>query len=228
MNPKTYMQILRLACAGTALGLWMVSVNFSYEGFNFEVPDMSWMAIVLSLAVTVLQLVWSKLGASANMTLMIGGLLAYIYGIYTNVMGITQAQSATGEGNVTKYVFPILLAVILEIMPEPMFVWGLTGLSEFGGDFLSNLFGSGGSGAGGGMPRGGSNFKGQQNNTLSKFFVGPEAINSPDKEERWAAQTVRDGRVLKPTDKDIPANIRKELGGTFAQKDNRKKSRGFF
>lgn len=229
MNPKTYMQVLRLLTTGTAIGLWAVSVNFSVEGFDFEVPDMRWMGIVLAFAVTILQLVWSKLGATANMTLMVGGLLAYCFGIWTNVIGIIQAQNLQAEtGSPVRYAFPILLAVILEIMPEPMFVWGLTGLSEFGGDFLSNLFGGGGSGAGGGMPHAGGRFKGQQNNTLSKFFTGPEAINSPDRDERWAAQTVREGRVLHPTDKDIPGNIRKELGGKFTQKDNRKKSRGFF
>jgi hypothetical protein len=39
------------------------------------------------------------------------------------------------------FVFPVLLGLVIEIAPEPAFIWGLTGNYK-GGDFLGNLFGN--------------------------------------------------------------------------------------
>jgi hypothetical protein len=134
------MMFLRWIAAATAIGMWALSVKFSKDGFNFTVPDMAWAGTLLALFVTAIQLVWNKEGANGNLTLMAVGVAAYLYGIYTNVMGIMSAQGLTDvSSQPLSMVFPLILGIFLEITPEPLLVWGLIG-SSFGGDFLSNIF----------------------------------------------------------------------------------------
>ena len=63
------------------------------------------------------------------------GVLAYIYGIYTNVLGIQAAQAHGGD-----LVFAIIVGIIMEVLPPSLFLFGLFG--EGGheiGDFISGV-----------------------------------------------------------------------------------------
>lgn len=138
MDKNTYFAVLRILAAVTAVCLWMVSVSFSVSGFNFEVDNMVWAGYVLAFSVTVLQLVWSKVGFKAGLALIVGGILAYVYGIVTNVIGIMAAQGA--EPTLTRTAFDVALAVMIEVIPESLLVWALIGTSD-GEDVLSHIFG---------------------------------------------------------------------------------------
>lgn len=144
MNKDTYITILRILSTLVAFSLWMVSMNFSINGFGIQIPEYAWVGLVLGFSVTIIELIWNKQGSDTNLTIMFVGVLAYIYGIYTNMIGISDAQGLSGSitDNLGSTVFAFILAVVLEITPEPLFVWGITGLVD-SGDFLTNLFGKG-------------------------------------------------------------------------------------
>lgn len=144
MTPEMYNKFLRVLGAGMAIVFWAVSMNFSYDGFDISVPGMSWVGVVLAIGVTVVELIWNKQGMNGNLTLVAAGLLCYVYGMYTNVAGILYAQGLTMDtvlATPENILFPLILGMFLEVVPEPLLVWGLVGVTD-GGDLLGNLFGS--------------------------------------------------------------------------------------
>jgi len=141
MHLKHYARLLRLVAAACALLLWFVSIAFSNQGFGFEVPGWSWVGFVLSIAITVLELVFNRDGLRHNLTLAAVGLSAYAYGIYTNVVGILLAQGLNPDrmflDRPLQILFPVLVGLMLEVVPETLLLWAL-----FGGqvpDLLSEL-----------------------------------------------------------------------------------------
>ena len=137
MTRDQYLTFLRIAAFITAIGLWLVSVYFSADGFGIEVPSVAWIGIVLALSVTVIELVFNRDGVHHNYTLILTGLAAYAYGIYTNIIGILAAQgnNMSFSGAV---IFPVILALFLEIVPEPLMLWALMGVNF--DDLLSKMF----------------------------------------------------------------------------------------
>lgn len=78
---------------------------------------------------------------SHGITLIVAGIFAYTYGISTNVVGILVAQNITSLQLAAADPFTVALSVglgtMLEIVPEALFTWAVTGLR--GKDFLSNI-----------------------------------------------------------------------------------------
>jgi hypothetical protein len=141
MTRDHYYVFLRFLAVLVAVVMWIVSVQFSMDGFNFNVKDLSWVGLVLALSITAIELIWNKGGMTAGLTLLVAGILAYMYGIWTNIIGILTAQGIAGvPENPMSLIFPIILGFFLEVTPEPLLVWGLLGAS-IEGDLLSNLFG---------------------------------------------------------------------------------------
>lgn len=132
----------RLLAIVVALALWWMSMTFSVRGFiSFNQtpnPDDAWIGWTLAGCVTAFELIWNGMKERTNLTMWVVGMLAYAYGIITNVIGIANWM---GIGLNLWFVFPILLGLVIEIAPEPAFIWGLTGNYK-GGDFLGNLFGN--------------------------------------------------------------------------------------
>lgn len=133
-----YVALLRIATALVAVGMWGLSIKFSADGFEFNVniTEAQSAGMFLGVCVTVIQLVWNR-EANNNMTIMIVGALAYAYGIYTNFIGIVENQGGRVAFDFAM-IFPILLAVFLEVTPEALLVWALTGVSDLG-DFFGNI-----------------------------------------------------------------------------------------
>lgn len=124
-----------------AISLWLASMNFSYSGFNFNVSDMAWLGWILALSVTVIELVFNTDIQKLNLTLFVAGILAYLYGIYTNVLGIFATQGGTWnqlQQHPETLIFPLLVGIFVEVVPEPLFVWGI-GASDRG-DPLGSIF----------------------------------------------------------------------------------------
>jgi len=144
MTDKRYIELLRTVAMVTSLGIWITSINFSVEGFQFNVGAggaNTLMGVFLGFAVTVIQLVWNR-EANSNKTIMVIGIFAYAYGIYTNFIGIATAQATANQTTINLFtqqmIFPAILALFIEIAPEALLVWGLTGASDLG-DFFGNI-----------------------------------------------------------------------------------------
>jgi len=133
MTHETYKTILRVLAAFTAATLWGVSVYFSADGFGIKVPTAAWIGWILAVSITVIELVFNRDGFQHNYVLIAAGIAAYAYGIYTNVIGIQAAQLSN------ELVFPLILAIMLEIVPEPLLVWALIGVTS--DDVISKLLG---------------------------------------------------------------------------------------
>ena len=99
------------------------------------------MGYALGIAVTVLQLVFAEEGMKHSLTLVVVGLLAYFYGIMTNVFGIWVAQGSPDlASSPMSVLFPTVLGFVLEVTPEPLLLWGLVGTGVR--DALGQLFGN--------------------------------------------------------------------------------------
>ena len=140
MKREDYYLVLRVASVVMAFLLWYLSVFFSNKGFNFQVQDMQWAAWILAASVTIIELVWTKQGFKPSPTLFVFGLAAYAYGIGTNILGIMEAQGNSASQNPISIVFPFVLGFFLEVIPEPLAIWGIIGVSDEG-DFIGTLFG---------------------------------------------------------------------------------------
>lgn len=144
-------RIIRLAAVSIGASFFWVSINFSVNGFNVLEPGMAWVGWVMGIGVTVVQLMWNKMKMKTNLTIAAAGIAAYVYSIGTNIIGILASRHLNlGFGIVTDpswelaaggaLVFAIAWGIFLDIVPEPMIIWGLFG-SIAEGDFIGNLLG---------------------------------------------------------------------------------------
>lgn len=114
--------------------LWLTSMVFSYIGFINE-THVDWyfklFAIFLTGAITALELHLTSQTFNfeeVDMGLVIlwaGGLAAYCYGIYTNVIGLSVMMIGTAtltDVGWQTQVIPIIAGFLLEALPEPMFI----------------------------------------------------------------------------------------------------------
>src|SRR5512146_588904 len=142
MSREGYVKMLRGIAIVTALVMWVVSNLFSIDGFSIQMPGKEWMGVMLALCITAIELIWNEEGRSHNLTLLVVGLLAYTYGVFTNVAGIVNIQRVDLLVEPWKIVFPFVLGFFLEITPEALFMWGLIGVVHR--DFLGQLAKKGG------------------------------------------------------------------------------------
>lgn len=139
-----YMIIVRLLAIGVSVGLWWASITFSVEGFNIQLFDLAWLGYLLAFSVTVAQLVFNK-GVLNNPTLFGVGILAYIYGIMTNIIGILGAQNVSVRtvsqltSSFDAVGFGIVLSFVIEIFPESLLLWALFPENNPMGDFVSAI-----------------------------------------------------------------------------------------
>lgn len=130
-----------LKFASTVLGflLLVISIVWSKDGFGFDFGQslsVGWVNFVgytLALSATTLQFIFSTEYRKLNLTLIALGVISYVYSISTNVSGIAGMRAAE-MANWMDYV----LAVIMDVAPEPMIAWGLG--QALSGDVLGNLF----------------------------------------------------------------------------------------
>jgi len=149
----------RILAICVAVMLWLLSMKFSIAGFGADISNRAedaWIGWTLALTVTAFELIWNSMKDRTNLTMYAVGGLCYTYGIVTNILGVMVWRGMTldatfnafNSGDPTKIVgmilsvgFVLCMALVVEISPEPVFVYGLTGNYD-GGDFLGNLFGN--------------------------------------------------------------------------------------
>lgn len=131
--------ILRKLAIVIGLFLLSVSVFWSQDGFNFDLAGDSVgtdASLVvgwgLAVSVSVIQFVFSTNYRELNASLIVFGVLAYVYSIYTNYQGILHFQ-----GVLANKVGAAILGIVMDGVPEPLIAWGLH--ESLSGDFVGNL-----------------------------------------------------------------------------------------
>ena len=140
MNTKEkYLGFKRFLALVGAIGLWGMSIYFSYNGFKFNSTTILWFGVVLALVVTVVELAFNTRVGKLNPTLLLSGILCYAYGIYTNIIGFFILQHGTADGfwSGNAWFIPVFAGLIAEILPEALFAWALIAGGE--GDLLGNI-----------------------------------------------------------------------------------------
>ena len=64
-----------------------------------------------------------------NLTLIAAGIVAYAYGLYTNILGF--------HGIMESWTFSTIVGVFVEVLPEPLFAWSIGVVG--GGDLVGNI-----------------------------------------------------------------------------------------
>jgi hypothetical protein len=130
--------LLRIGGLVAALGGMYISAQFSVDGFNFSVDNRSWIGWAIAGIIIVLESVWQKFGD--NRTLFGIALVCYGYGVSTNVLGILENRGGY-DGNPTSLIVPILFGILLEVFPEPLLAWSISGdtSSDPLGKFIDGL-----------------------------------------------------------------------------------------
>lgn len=137
MNDGLYVVIKRILAVGVAVALWFLSLQFSVAGFSIEVVDMAWAGWILGFAVTVIELIFTSENRGRNLTLTFLGIGAYMYGVWSNIVGINASRGVDGFS--VGFLFSVAIGLILEIAPEPLFLWGILGGDTAEGDIVGTI-----------------------------------------------------------------------------------------
>lgn len=124
-----------------ALVCWALSMFFSYQGFKLDNSQLTFVGWILAAVVTVVELVFNSPTKRLSLTLIAAGVLCYGYGVYTNVEGFWTIQhpNVAFQFFSQKSIMSWFVGTLLEILPEPLLMWGLGSFVE--GDLLGNLLG---------------------------------------------------------------------------------------
>lgn len=129
-NIDGFLRIKKILAFFASIGLIGVSILFSQKGFGIESNDTyKWVGLFLASIVTIVQLVFNTSIRNLNPTLIGSGILAYGYGIYTNVTGLKEIFDGWGMA--------IIVGLIIEVLAEPLFAWSVDAHS--GGDVIGNI-----------------------------------------------------------------------------------------
>lgn len=122
--------------------MWVMSIAFSYMGFKSGVRT-EWyfgvFAVILSGTITTMELYLNSQTFDLTefnvgiIVLWIGGIAAYAYGVWTNIIGVSIMMIGTGDlttVSLERQFVPIIVGLLLEVLPEPMFVAFLTARME--------------------------------------------------------------------------------------------------
>lgn len=121
MNGQSLDRYIRIAGRLFAIGLWAFSIYFSATGFGFKSGTLFVIAgYFLGMFVTYLEIVINRMGSSISRILIFICMLAYAYGCLTNVLGLWVGRGS--EQTSTAWTIAIVLGILLEVVPEPLFM----------------------------------------------------------------------------------------------------------
>lgn len=137
-NVSEMVRVLRRVAMITGFIVLLISVFFSYDGFDQGVTGgnsgytvlATIIGIVLAVVFSVIQFIFGTNYKDLNWTLRGVGIFAYVYSIYTNYLGIKHILGADEF-------MAWSLAMIMDIYPEPAISWALG--ESLTGDALGNI-----------------------------------------------------------------------------------------
>lgn len=137
MEESRLENVVRKLAIAVGLAMLIASMYLSYDGFDQSVsgdnPNYSILAagigITLAVAFTLAEFIVTSRAEGLNSTLKWLGLLAYVYSIATNYLGLQHLlQMNVG--------IAVITAVVMDVFPEQMIAWGL------GEAVMHDLFGN--------------------------------------------------------------------------------------
>lgn len=142
MTREEYENIKRIIAVLSAALCWVISIYFSVQGFDLKAINSTWLALGMGLLVTFVELVGNQKGVKKSLLMVVVVFVVYIYGVTTNLVGILGMQGMNDTlgvltGDAMRFFLVMVVAVILEVIPEVMVIYGITG--EFEADFFTNM-----------------------------------------------------------------------------------------
>lgn len=138
-NRGSYEAILKILAVVSSIVMMFISAQFSVDGFAFQNPDKIYIGWMLAVILIIVEMIFNNANSlgdahdpqeARRMTiLLVAGLVAYGYGIATNISGIL--HSGRMPDSPFDYIVPIALGLFLEIVPEPLMVWALLTPSNY-------------------------------------------------------------------------------------------------
>ena len=175
------------------IGLLLISMYFNQDGFNFDIAGQSGyktMALVigwfLAITVNLIEFIFSSNFKELNPSLILFGIMAYGYSIYTNYLGILHfqgtSQNTTGA---------LILGIFMDALAEPMIAWSL--YESRGGDFVGNIIKSIGS-------------------AMRGLAAAPDYVRSNDSSKRQFQEKPREKRDIRPEFQQRLAKLKNNSG----------------
>ena len=150
MKVGNYRYIVRIIAGIFSFILWFASIRFSLDGFGLQISadnrsSLMWVGWSMAAFVTVMELVWNRKDARMVPTLFVAGIMAYAYGVFTNVAGFYSLQGGTLDkfsDNPATAIFALVVGFICEVVPEALLVWAVLDGQEISeSDFIGNILG---------------------------------------------------------------------------------------
>ena len=135
-NITGYNNFKRLLAGVMGVVILATSLYFSVEGFDFKVENQSiwWVGWVLAFAVTSCQFMFNTRQEELNWTIIILGVVAYGYSIWSNIMGF---HALRGTPSYVDWM-NISGGIFMDVFPETAIAWALGAIKT--GDLFGNLF----------------------------------------------------------------------------------------
>ncbi len=124
----------------TGIAVLVVSMQFSQSGFGFKGQDIAVSGWVLAIAVTVAQFVFNSRVRNLNWTITVLGIMAYVYSIWTNIVGFYafQGKAVTLDMLFTfDAILPVFASAFMDIFPEAIISYAFNASGE--GDLIGNV-----------------------------------------------------------------------------------------
>ena len=132
-----YTKLKKLFALVTGVGVFVVSAIFSQTGFGFREPSMAWAGWALAIAVTVAELIFNTKVRNLNWTIIVVGIMAYVYSIYTNFVGFYALQGTPIVFWSADAIIPILGSIFMDVYPEMAVAWAMDAAGD--GDLIGNV-----------------------------------------------------------------------------------------
>jgi hypothetical protein len=119
-------------CMGVAVLL--TSIYFSVVGFDFKTNGtLWWVGLILALAVTSAQFMFNTRSKDLNWTIVVLGLVAYGYSIWSNIMGFYSLRGTVAVWDWMN----ISGGIFMDVFPETAIAWSLGVIKS--GDLVGNI-----------------------------------------------------------------------------------------
>ena len=113
--------------------LW-ASIIFSKNGFEFKTTvEYGWIGWTLAFAATVSQFMMNSSFKKINWTILVLGIVSYVYSIYTNMLGFHSLRETESIWNVLN----VCGSFFMDVFPEVAIAWSLDESKV--GDLFGNL-----------------------------------------------------------------------------------------
>jgi hypothetical protein len=134
MENGKYTRIVKFVTLIVGVLVLFASVIFSKNGFEFQTTsDYAWIGWVLAFAATCAEFMMGSTFKKMNWTILILGVSAYIYSIYTNMLGFHSLRETDNLWNIIN----VVGSVFMDVFPEVAISWALEESKV--GDLVGNL-----------------------------------------------------------------------------------------